>query len=108
MKGREGMSETPRKLAAMHEAYGKEPGLTCGKCPHLIRKEYGRIYFKCAGYGDTNAVSTDWAKKWCACGLITKEDISLLVPMVNQIKHMPKRKTVFEQIPGQMEMEGIP
>lgn len=99
------MSEKPRKLEAMHRTYGMVEGMHCGDCPHLVRKEWGRHYFKCKGYGDTNCGSTDWAKSWGACGLITQEDISMYLPMVEQVKHSPRGKAVEEQIPGQVEMD---
>lgn len=59
---------TIKKLEAMHKRYGKLDGKRCGDCINLIERNYGHRYFKCAVYGMSHATSSDWAKKWTACG----------------------------------------
>lgn len=96
-----------RKIAAMHKEYGHGWGYKCGDCPWLysVTLYSGRRYYKCAAYGESSAESTDWAKKWEACGLIDKvlPDVSLL----KRLKHAarPARLT-DEPIKGQIDMFG--
>jgi hypothetical protein len=64
---------TLKKIDAMHKRFGKLDGNRCGECCNLIVREYGKRYFKCAVYGMSCATSTDWAKRWTACGMFNKE-----------------------------------
>ena len=74
-----------RKIEAMYAAYGKSPHL-CKECNHFIRKEYGRVYFKCRAYGCSKSEATDWRANYMACGLFGKP-LRDFVPMVDRLKH---------------------
>ena len=59
-----------RKLALMHQKFGRCEGHICGECSNLISGCYrGRILRKCTIYGVTHSEASDWAKRWYACGL---------------------------------------
>ena len=64
---------TLKKIDAMHKQFGKVDEKRCGDCCNLIVREYGNRYFKCSVYGMSHSTSTDWAKKWTACGMFNKE-----------------------------------
>ena len=64
---------TISKIDAMHKRFGVDRKHKCGECINLIVREYGNRYFKCSVYGMSSAVSTDWRKKWTACGMFNKE-----------------------------------
>ena len=59
-----------RKLALMHQKFGRCESHICGECSNLISVCYaGRILRKCTIYGVTHSEASDWAKRWYACGL---------------------------------------
>ena len=59
-----------RKLALMHQKFGRCEGHICGECSNLISGYYrGRILRKCTIYGVTHSEASDGAKRWYACGL---------------------------------------
>lgn len=63
-----------RKAEAMHRLYGKDPaGRKCGECVHLVRIKRDRTYYKCALYGISSSLSTDWRVRWDACELINHD-----------------------------------
>lgn len=96
-----------RKLAAMHLHYGSGWPERCEDCTHLVGvTPTSRHLYKCEAYGDTRSEATDWAKRWTACGLINKDDISELTTMIEQLKHAP-RKPVEEPIAGQISVEEV-
>ena len=57
----------------MHKIYGVSENNKCGDCCNLLYRNEQNVYFKCRVYGNSCATSTDWAKKWLACGLFGKE-----------------------------------
>jgi hypothetical protein len=61
-----------KKIKAMHKRYGTTEGKKCKDCCNLIEHRYAKKYFKCTAYGTSSSISTDWAKKWQACGLFNK------------------------------------
>lgn len=95
-----------RKIAAMYKEYGHAWGSKCGDCPHLccVEMRSGRRYYKCAAYGESSATSTDWAKKWGACGLFGQELERGHIPLLDRIKHNPRPDNT--PIKGQMDMFG--
>lgn len=95
-----------RKIAAMHKEYGHGWGYKCGDCPWLysVTLYSGRRYYKCAAYGESSAESTDWAKKWEACGLIDKTLPD--VPLLTKLKHAARTRVTDEAIKGQIDMFG--
>lgn len=57
------------RCLGMWRMFGRRPDKTCGECSHLLRIEYHlKTYFKCELYGVSMSASTDWRKKWAACG----------------------------------------
>jgi len=103
-----------KKIEAMHKQYGITDGKKCGDCVNLIERQYGNKYFKCAVYGMSCSTSTDWAKKYQACGMFNVEvtpdkhrAISIRVPeneiMDGQIK-IPLDS--FERCDKPQEVEG--
>ena len=87
-----------RKIAAMHQVYGKVHGQTCKECPHFRRDRY---HNKCEGYGISASVATDWSPHWSACFLIFDEELSFdHVPLFERLE----RKNGNEPIKGQISM----
>lgn len=64
---------TIKKIEAMHKRYGINHLHKCGECINLVKRQYGNVYYKCAVYGMSCATSTDWAKKYVACGMFNVE-----------------------------------
>lgn len=93
-----------RKIAAMHKEYGHGWGSKCGDCPwlHSVEMRRGRRYYKCTAYGESSAESTDWAKKWDACGLVDKTLPD--VPLLERLKH--EARPTNEPIKGQIDIFG--
>ena len=91
-----------RKIAAMHKLFGTTPDKRCGECPHLRTHQHGmRRWFKCEIYGESASVSTDWVKKWPACGLFDKPAPNGYTSIIRTLKSDPKR---FEPVEGQIPM----
>lgn len=64
-----------RRLWVMHSRSGKMEGKNCGDCEYFYQVEYNcKRYFKCGMYGESRAESTDWRKKWEACGKYEERD----------------------------------
>ena len=62
-----------RKLALMHQKFGRCEGHICGECSNLISGCYrGRTLRKCEVYGLTHSEASDWAKRWVACGMLNR------------------------------------
>ena len=92
-----------RKIAAMHKEYARAYGYKCADCPWLSKvRGYGKAWFKCAAYGESNSEATDWAKSWDACGLRDKS-IDGLIPMV---KRLERDRQVDKPCKGQLDMFG--
>ena len=95
-------SRAIRKIDAMYKYYGIAEKGMCGDCPHFLEKEYGRKYFKCRVYGNSNSEATDWRKGYSACGLIDK-------PFPENDRRIVDRISISrndnEPIPGQIAME---
>ena len=89
-----------RKIEAMHYYYGYGVGF-CKDCHHFREKEYGRTYFKCLVYGDSDSEATDWRKSYIACGLIDKPfpegDIRI-------VKRIIVNRNDDEPLPGQISI----
>ena len=92
-----------RKIAAMHQVFGKSPGHICTDCPALLCKEgHGRRYYKCYCYGDSASTATDWAKSWPACGLWGQAIRRGHVALINRLKH--DKRANDKPIEGQISM----
>lgn len=93
-----------RKIEAMYRKYGPGPvGLTCGDCRHcFLTIPTERRYWKCELYGNTAGESTDWVKRWPACGKFNQDSDER--PVIEQLKHEP-RSVQREEIKGQLKME---
>ena len=79
-----------RKIEAMGARYGWDPeNRSCADCRHCVLTVPGaRRYWKCELYGVTAGESTDWVKRWPACGMINRE--SGEIPVIEQLKHAPR------------------
>lgn len=79
----------PRKIDAMHAAYGATPGKCCAECCNIVKVRAGRVYYKCAWYGKSSSEASDWRLHYAACGKFG-------VPyggettLVEQRKHAPR------------------
>ena len=83
-----------RKIDLMHKLYGRLDGQRCADCSNLLNKEWAGSYFKCSVYGNSNAESTDWRKKYVACGMFNvdgKENYGRCLT-----DNTPKEIVVFE------------
>lgn len=98
-----------RKIEAMHRFYGTDPNRgICGDCQHLRRCEAGNhVVYKCVLYGDTASEATDWRVKWQACTLIDHDPNEDWVPVIERLKHEPRRYShrINGELPGQMEVD---
>ena len=62
------------KIDKMHHIYGLIEDKKCKDCKNLQTFKYhGKTYRKCAAYGISQSVATDWALKYTACGLFNKD-----------------------------------
>lgn len=95
-----------RKIAAMHKEYGKSYGNKCAGCPSLVCRVFrsGRRLYKCQAYGESAAESTDWAKRWPACGLYGLPVDKGHVPLLERLKRAKRPNN--EPIEGQISMFG--
>ncbi len=94
------------KIDLMHATFGTDMQCRrCKDCKCLVRvTESGRSCYKCTVYGLSNAESSDWTKKWPACGRFNKP----LEPGEYTVLYMKKREPrprAAEVVPGQMRME---
>lgn len=79
-----------RKADLMHYLFGKVEGHTCGECKNLVEHTYDKTYRKCTVYGQSCAESTDWAKKWSACGMFNKDyDKKPIIKTGPLVVHVP-------------------
>lgn len=94
-----------RKIDAMHRFYGVDPKeRICDDCPHLVKRFYDRVYYKCSLYGVSASEATDWRKKWQACMLIDHDpEPDNFVPVLERLKHSPKLSE--PPVEGQIRME---
>lgn len=92
-----------RKIEAMHKLFGITPGQKCGDCPHLRIYEQSRRWYKCSIYGCTRSASSDWAKKWQACGLFGKPAPKGYTSIIKTLLSDPKKLLPVE---GQIDMFG--
>lgn len=86
------------KITLMHKIYGYGKGL-CKDCPHLETYSKKSSYCKCKLYGITSSTTTDWAKRWIACGM--KDRASDDLKPVYQPRAI---RPDHEQIEGQMDI----
>ena len=93
-----------RKIEAMHDLYGRAPGI-CGDCDHFsIQCWRSRSYFKCEAYSTSCSEASDWRKHYIACGLLNKPLPDDFQPVLDWLKRQPRLKA-DEVVPGQMRME---
>ena len=91
-----------RGISAMHEMFGVLPDKRCEDCANLMQGDYhGRHLRKCTVYGATHSASSDWSKKYIACGMYNREWTS---PR-NAMELRAKDKAQLEPCEGQMRME---
>lgn len=90
-----------RKINLMHRMFGEIPDKKCGDCEHLITHQQSRKWFKCECYGLNSSTSSDFRKKWKACGLFNKPYNER--PVMYLIKHASKQKEEI-QCEGQVSM----
>ena len=93
-----------RRIEAMHHLFGIDPkGRTCAECQHLVCREQSRRWWKCYIYGCTRSASSDWVKKWKACGMIDRQAPTgknyraIIRILANDTEHI-------EQVDGQIGM----
>lgn len=96
-----------KKIEAMYLLFGAGPAdKTCRDCENLVTNQYANVYHKCRLYGIRCSEATDWRVRWPACGMFDREPEAGFVPVVDRLKHIPRRKTE-PPIDGQTTMEGI-
>ena len=69
----------PKPIDVMHKLYGKNHAHKCNECSNYDRyKSYGKSRRKCARYGYSNCMASDWVGRWQACGMfntaLTKDE----------------------------------
>ena len=94
---------TDRGIHAMHKQYGTDPLHTCQSCCNLLRYRMNRTWFKCAAYGTSSSIATDWRLKWEACGLYGKPVEPLRIrPLLDVLKHSSRKMEPTEPDPRQL------
>lgn len=91
-----------KNIEIMHQMFGELPEHKCGECSNLITHTYNRSFWKCGVWGQSCSESSDWRKKWTACGMFCKDYDG--TPIKDYVKRSPK---AYEdvQIQGQMELK---
>ncbi len=99
------MAECIRKVALMHQMFGKAEGMhICKECSNFVVERYhNRILRKCRVYGLTHSEASDWANKYVACGMFNKEYKGRSV--IEFVKH--NRRKQEEPMEGQLTIEGV-
>lgn len=68
MKGRIENYKAVKAHSQLLRIHGSVPD-TCGNCAFFRTREFSKTYFKCLKINNTSSASTDWRKRWLACGL---------------------------------------
>lgn len=91
-----------KKIEIMHSMFGERPEHKCGECSNLVTHTYNKVYRKCLVWGESCSESSDFRKKWTACGMFCKDYDG--TPIKDYVKRSPK---AYEdvQIKGQMRLE---
>ncbi len=90
-----------KKNEAMYAFFGKDHAHQCGDCLNFIECVGNRKWFKCKRYGVSSSLSTDWRKRWTACG---KFNIPLAPGEKPMIKRLPPERKSAKPVAGQIEM----
>ena len=62
-------ARVPNRLGTMYRRYGMNKEHTCGECTHLTKVQgHTKAYYKCGLYSLSSSETSDWRKKWIACG----------------------------------------
>lgn len=62
------------RINKMYALFGELPDKMCEECSNLVKiSAYGEIHRKCKVYGVGNSQSSDWRKKYTACGMYNRE-----------------------------------
>ena len=95
-----------KKIDLMHKMFGMGDGL-CKDCGHLIRIKPGersnRGYHKCAVYGISGSVATDWKIGNVGCGLFPGKPYAGDKCIVSLTQRGPRREA--GEVPGQIMLE---
>lgn len=96
-----------RTIAAMHCHHGTSEGNTCRDCCNLVGHQHAKQYYKCAAYGISASMATDWRLKWDACGLYNVPfDETKQYPLIHVLQHSPKDSPAG-QCDGQITLEDF-
>ena len=91
-----------KNIEIMHSMFGELPEHKCGECSNLVTHTYNRSYNKCLVWGQSCSESSDWRKKWTACGMFCKDYDGTTIK--DYVKHSPKAYNDV-QIEGQMRLD---
>lgn len=95
---------TIRKIALMHQFFGKDGGI-CKDCNHFLRVQYrGSNCRKCEVYGLTHSEASDWNASFPACGLFNKEYKGR--EMIRFVTPERKQEIDYEPLEGQIDLLG--
>lgn len=83
------------RIEAMHAEFGVAPVHQCRDCCNLVKREWSKRYYKCAAYGLSHSLATDWRLSYPACGLFGKDfDETGMRPLGEVLRHRPRTKAV--------------
>lgn len=91
-----------KNIEIMHQMFGELPEHKCGECSNLVTHTYNKVFRKCLVWGESSSESSDFRKKWTACGMFCKDYDG--TPIKDYVKHSPKAYK-DAQIEGQMRLE---
>ena len=94
------MKGTIRKIDLMHRMFGVCEGHKCGDCSNMVEHRYNKVYRKCTVYGVSSSESTDWAKRWTACGMFNQEYTGTEIKRI--VRRGSGEKEPEEPMEGQM------
>lgn len=69
-KTNQGAIEAHKKLVSF---YGETKEEQCKSCTFLMKREFGKVYYKCTKYKTGASQNSDWRVSWIACGLFQKD-----------------------------------
>lgn len=93
------MSKLKKKpIELMHLYFGVKGGIhCCGTCCNLLTLKKGqRTVRKCKAFGVTSSASSDFAKRWDACGLYGEEVFSPAIS--DTARKMFRRIGVYDEV----------
>ena len=96
-----------RKIALMHELFGRNEKYCCAECDHFRKINYhDKTYRKCEAYGLTRSEATDWKASNVACGLapdktyMGRNVVEMVTPHKDSDEHINGQISIADYLGG--------